>query len=137
MRTYEISYLISPGFSGEEIKESQEKISSSIQNEGGIIIEEKLPIRQKLGGPIKKSSEAYLAISTFQMNAEKLPVLEKKLRELTQILRYLILVKPFRREIFTERRRISSIKKTGETAKSRPKVEISEIEKKLEEILGR
>ena len=73
--------------------------------------------------------EAYLAVLNFQLNPENLADIEKKLKTESQILRHLILIK-------------KPVKVTTRTAIRKPptrlkekKVELKEIEKKLEEIL--
>ncbi len=90
-----------------------------------------MPVRKKPAYAIKKQSQAYLATLNFQMNPENVKNLEKKLKEEKKILRYLILAKKASRKIKPARRESAAVKSTP-----RPKVELKEIEKKLEEILG-
>jgi small subunit ribosomal protein S6 len=137
MKIYELTYLISPEVSEEELKSSQEKIIFLIQNEGGIFNGANSTIKKTLFYPIKKRQSAYLASLTFQSAPEKLEVLEKKLKAEEKILRYLILSKPktkppttFRKKMFLGKPPIPRKKVVG------GKVELKEIEKKLEEILG-
>ena len=81
--------------------------------------------------PVRKKSSngAYLSTLNFHLDPEKLGSLEKKLKSEQKILRYLILKKKILKkipEILIEKpKRIV-----------RPKVELKEIEKKLEEMLG-
>ncbi len=130
MKDYELAYLISPELSKEEVKPFQDKIISFIQNEGGVLIENVNPVNKLLSYPVKKQIQAYLAVLDFQLNPEKLAELEKKIKAETQILRYLILIKPKLKEIKAVLRKFAP-KKAPER-----KVELKEIEKKLEEILG-
>jgi len=130
MKDYELAYLISPELSKEEVKPFQDKIISFIQNEGGVLIENVNPVNKLLSYPVKKQIQAYLAVLDFQLNPEKLAELEKKIKAETQILRYLILIKPKLKEIKAVLRKFVP-KKAPER-----KVELKEIEKKLEEILG-
>jgi len=138
MKTYELTYLIAGDISGETAKEIQGKVASFIQEEGGVLLEENSLLKRKLAYPIKKStlptqqSQAYLAFLNFQIQPENLTNLEKKLKAEGQILRYLILVK-------------KKVKAIPEAVKISPKkvpvgkekkVELKEIEKKLEEILS-
>jgi len=120
MKTYELTYLISPDLSEKEVFSFQEKIISLIQEAGGTLGEVKTPVRKKM---------AYLSTLNFHLDPEKLGSLEKKLKSEQKILRYLILKKKILKkipEILIEKpKRIV-----------RPKVELKEIEKKLEEILG-
>jgi len=130
MKDYELAYLISSELSKEEVKSFQDKIVSFIQNEGGVLIENVAPLKKVLAYPIKKQTQAHLAVLDFQLNPEKLAELEKKLKAEAQILRYLVLIKPKLKEIKAVPRKFVP-KKVPER-----KVELKEIEKKLEEILG-
>ena len=133
MRLYELTYLIPPNLAEEEIKSLQEKIVSQIQEIGGILNEtSSLPIKKSLNSPIKKVSSAFLATLSFQLSPEKLQSFEKGLKAEGQVLRYMILTKPpttFRKKVAREKPAISRRKVAGK------KVELKEIEKKLEEIL--
>ena len=80
--------------------------------------------------PIKGQTQAYLTVSDFQLNPEKLADFEKKLKETAQILRYLILVKKSPKPM----RASSRVRKPKEVTEEK-KVKLKEIEKKLEEIL--
>lgn len=128
MKNYELTYLITPEITEEEIKELQGKMKSLIETEGGILIEENLANKKVLSSPIKKRSSGYLATLNFQLNSEKLTNLEKKLRSEDKILRYLILTKKKTLPLPTKPRRIIT--------KPKSKVELKDIEKKLEEILS-
>ena len=129
MKTYELTYLITPDLSEEETRAFQEKIIASLQEEGGILTEAGIISKKRLAYPIQKKIQVYLAVLTFQLNAEKLVNLEKKLKAEGQILRYIIIVKVPRKE------KVFRIKKALPPPKEK-KVELKEIEKKLEEILS-
>lgn len=129
MQSYQLSYLISSDLSEEEIKNFQEKINSLIEKEGGILNRIEKPSKKKLAYPVKKRGLASLLALDFQVNPEGLANIERKLKEEDQILRYLLITKKL--EVFPE----ISIKPKKEIEKLK-KVELKEIEKKLEEILG-
>ncbi len=137
LRNYELTYLISPELSQEELKSSQEKIISLIQNEGGIFNEANSPIKKNLFYPIKKKQSAFLVSLAFQLAPEKLDALEKQLRAEEKILRYLIISKQKIKPIATFRKRMILKKPLIPRKKAADeKVELEKIEKKLEEILG-
>jgi len=123
MKHYELIYLISPDLSETEINVLENKIISFIQEEGGVLIE--------TVKPVKKNEGNLLADLIFQITPEKLEILGKKIKSENQILRHLILTRKKPRavsEILTRPRK--------EIIKPKTKVELKEIEKKLEEILG-
>ncbi len=116
----------------EQAKELQNKVSALIKDEGGLAIGGSLISKKRLAYPIKKQSQAYLVTDIFQLSPEKLADLEKTLKVETQILRYIILIKRPMREIKKSR---MFIEPKIEKPKKEKKVELKEIEKKLEEIL--
>lgn len=131
MKNYEITYLISSDLSEEQVQQTQSRLVALIQEEGGLMLEEKTPFRKKLAYPVKKYSQAYLSFLVFQLDPEKLKSLEKKIKEVGQILRYLLLIKRPVKERMVDFGRKPRIKKT----EKEKKVEIEEIGKKLDEIL--
>jgi small subunit ribosomal protein S6 len=132
MKYYELTCLISPDFKEEELKDYQEKITSLIVKEEGILDKVKSFGKKKLAYPIKKKETAYLSTISFYLSPQKIVNLEKKIKREAEILRYLILAK-----------KISEIKKapqislpTAKKMEKPKKVELKDIEKKLKEILG-
>ncbi len=132
MKLYELTYLISPELSPEELNFFQEKLITFLQEEKGVLIEKSKLIRKNLAYPIKKKSWAILGFLNFNLNKENLESFEKKLKAEKQILRFLILNKKLSRKPLKVPRKPLISKKI---LKPRKKVDISEIEKKLEEIL--
>ncbi len=136
MKSYELTFLISTDLAEEEAKQFQDKIISLIQTEGGILTTRSIILRKKLAYLIKKQIQAFLAILTFQIEPIKLINLEKKLKLESQILRYLILIKPPVKKMPARRKRVPEIvPKEPTISPLKKKVELKEIEKKLEEIL--
>ena len=140
MKNYELTYLITSNFSMEEAQAFQGKITSFIQEEGGILTEEGILVRRKLAYPIKKQQQAYLASLTFQVSPEKIAGLEKKLKAEKEILRYLLIIKVPVKKMPQRIRRPARAPEITPEAKEvilpkEKKVELKEIEKKLEEIL--
>jgi ribosomal protein S6 len=127
MKYYELTYLISPDLSEREALDFQEKIISLIQEGGGALGEVKEPVKKKM---------AYLATLNFHLEPEKLESLEKKLKAEGQILRHMILTKPKQvKETHLLGKKPAAQKPAKKTPKPEAKVELKEIEKKLEEIL--
>ena len=135
MKVYKLTYLISPEVSEDDLKTLQEKINSLIQNEGGILDEVSTPTKKELAYPIKKQTMTYLVNLSFRSGPEGLENFEKKLKAEDKILRYSILIKPHIK--ISLARSIKLPKKTEVSPKkpTKPKAELKEIEKKLEEIL--
>jgi len=142
MKNYQLTYLISPDLSEKELKNLSEKIKNFIREETGTLEKITEPSKRELGYPIQKRAEGFLATLDFSLGAEKLGNLENKLKSEKQILRYLILIKKVVRERpkrIIKKEVSPRIKKPLEiTKKVTPpkKVELKEIDKKIEEILG-
>ncbi|MFH1714046.1 MAG: 30S ribosomal protein S6 [Candidatus Nealsonbacteria bacterium] len=140
MKNYELTFLISPDLPEEEAKGFQQKINSYIQEQEGLLINGNILLKRTLAYPISKISEAYLAVSVFQLNPEKLAEVEKKLKEENQIIRYLITVVKKERKLPARRIKAlvqkSKVTVTERTEPQEKKVELNEIDKKLEEILN-
>ncbi len=138
MRHYELTYLISPELSEEEIRGFQEKIISLIQGVGGSLSEVLEPTRKKMVYPVRKKSSngVYLTTLNFNLSPEKLGGLEKGLKSENQVLRHIILTKPRTKEVLGLSKKVPPSKLPKKIVKPEAKVELKEIEKKLEEILG-
>lgn len=108
MKDYELTCL------GQE-DSLQEKAASLISQEQGILID--------------SAKRVNLFVFNFQMEPEKVANLEKKLSESNQFGRFMVLAKKPAKLVLTSKRRF-------ERKEPKAKVEIAEIEKKLEEILG-
>ncbi len=133
MRSYGMTYLISAETPGEELRLLQEKISSLIQKQEGIVNEAKTPIKRGLAYKIKKQREAFISGLDFYLKPEALAELESELRSEKRIIRYLIWAKP---KVGVARIKKEPIKTGSRTLTKEKKVELKEIDKKLEEILG-
>lgn len=131
MRLYELTYLISPEVSEKDLVSLQENIASFIQEKEGLLTEVSPPAEKKLAYPIKKKERAFLASMIFQLKPERLKELEEKLKGEEKILRYLILLQKMPKKAPSP----PSLSKK-KIVEKKPKVELKEIEKKLEEILG-
>jgi small subunit ribosomal protein S6 len=128
MNLYEFTYLISPELSKEEIKSLQEKIKSLVIKEKGVLGKINPPVRKRLAFKIKKEKEAFLDTITFSLDSENLKKIEKELKQQKQILRYLL----FKKNLMKKRAKFTARTKV----KPKTKVELKEIEKKLDEILN-
>ncbi|MCD6148622.1 30S ribosomal protein S6 [bacterium] len=134
MRFYELTFLVSANASEEEMENLREKITSLVQKEG-VLINGPFFQKRALAYPIKKQDWAIFGTLDFQMKPEALIKFERKLKSEPRILRYLLI-----REEEWKRSAKSpqpSVLKKKTKIHKREKVELKEIDKKLEEILGK
>ena len=131
MRNYELTLIVSPEISEGAVNDIIGKVTTQIQEEGGIISKEEVLGRRKLPSFIQKHPSGYLTLVSFSMQPEQLTGVEKTIKEEKQILRHMLLSKPLKvREIPT----ITTKTPTTKTAESEEKINIEDIDKKLEEI---
>jgi ribosomal protein S6 len=140
MKYYELTYLASPELSEAEAKEIQQKINTSVQNRGGILDFSSEPARISLKYPIKKNSEAYLITLVFNLKQEDIQALEKEIKTEGKIIRFLLFSKIKAKEPEIEIEELPKEESIAEPdiikkTEKEKKVELKDIEKKLEEIL--
>jgi ribosomal protein S6 len=133
MRNYDLTLIFSPLLADEEANDLFQQFVSFVQEQGGILGDQRLLGKKPLLAPIRHAKEGYLAVITFSLNEEKLPNLEKKCKETPQILRFFI-VKQAKRVI--KKARIIPIPEMASTPiqKKEGKIDLQDIDEKLEEI---
>ena len=149
---YELGFTISPSLTEEEAKEFHQKIKGEAQVLGAFIDEEGSIEKRRLSYPIKKVREAYFGFFKFIFSPQKFADLKTKMN-VPNVLRFL-LIKTRRapqRQISTRPMKMAdatlnqtenseyqqTVKKTQKSIDIAPPVNIEEIDKKLEEILGK
>lgn len=144
-KNYELAYLVVPSVSEEEALATAGKLSGILETEHGIIRHLETPKKRKLAYPIKKEKTAYFGWTTFTASPNTVARLGKKVGELPEILRHMIVEerietrKPFLRP-FTPRGTDSAAQRAipREAPKAgAEKLDLETLDKKLEEILGK
>ncbi|MFH1582265.1 MAG: 30S ribosomal protein S6 [bacterium] len=137
MKYYELTYLITPDLSEEEARAFQTKVNSFIADQG-ILEEGNVILRKKLAYPIQKKEQSYMAVATFNALPGKIADLEKQLKEEKEILRYILVIKEKQKtlKVRPHLARGKPLVETKEPTIQEKKVELKEIEKKLDEILN-
>ena len=147
MKSYELTFLALSSISEDELKTAQENIISFIKDRGGNHQELRGPVKRELSYSLRKKSGGDFFALNFCLNPDALMDFEKKLKSESKILRYIIIVKkPEAKVIIIKRRKAikapkAIIERGGKPRvlthkKGQTKVELQEIEKKLEEILN-
>ena len=152
MKNYYLSYLVSSELSDDEQTRFSQNIASLIQEQGGVLEKQDILKEKRLAYVIKKQDRALLGFLFFFMEPQKLEAVKDKLKENEKMLRFMITLqkikktKPSRsslkRPVKTFGKKTEGlafapiIDKTLESKeKPKEKVELKEIEKKLDEIL--
>lgn len=117
MKLYELNYSTVPNLAEEEQKNLQERLISSLQIQ-----------------PLKQESLGFLTTIEFYSEPAKIEEMEKKIKAEPAVKRFLLVKKPTLRAHLKPKRTLGTLPKT-EKKTEKPKVELQEIEKKLDEIL--
>ena len=130
MRYYELTYIASPELSESDAKNIQQKLISSIQDKEGILDSSTNPEEIELSYLIKKRGQAYLTSLIFYFKSENIDNLKKEIKAENSILRFLLFAKKNPKKVKISKRSPAPVEKT-----EKKKVELKDIEQKLEEIL--
>lgn len=157
MKTYELTYIISPEITLEESESKTKELEKQIQEKGGLVIKSDKPVAKTLSYQIKKYGSGFFAVLEFQAEPEAIAELKNSLEKDSQILRHIFLVKnpakkikkqrvkpvtitePVLKEVEKEKKEEKTEKTTikkVKSEKSKEKADIEDIDKKLDEILS-
>ena len=135
---YEVAYLISPAYSEEEARSFHQSIKNKAQGAGGLIERDLDVVKRRLAHPIKKMAEAHLASFLMTLGSDKLDEFKSALTS-KEVLRYMLsrgkrqpVRLPYKPRLKPQAEKISTA-----AADAQPASNIAEIDKKLEEILGK
>jgi ribosomal protein S6 len=140
---YEMTYLISPALTDEEALQFHQTIKNAVLGFGGLIETEGDVKKQRLSYPIKKMTDAYVAWCRFTLGSDKIAPLQKNMEQPSVLRSLVVHTKPIPvRQI--QGRVIKAVpvaetptpKATRQREVEQPAVNMEEIDKKLEEILG-
>jgi small subunit ribosomal protein S6 len=136
---YELTCIINPNLSEQEVAAQTDKIRGFINEFGGQIKNERLGEKRRLAYPMKKHGYGFYVTVEFNAEPENIIELEKKLRLEAQILRHLLISKDepgqAPRKFIPRPKPMPEM--TAKPAVETPaeKIKIEEIDKRLEEIL--
>lgn len=130
MKYYELTCLASSQLSELELNDLRQKIERLIQDKEGILDLSENPKRVNLSSTIKEEKQAYLISFSFSFKAENINKLSKKIKDNSSILRSILYIKnkPKVKETIIKKSTTGSIK-------TKSKIKLKDIEKKLDEIL--
>lgn len=134
---YEYSYFLKSA--GEnEIAETAEKIKEEIKKKNCVIIEEDPAKQRRLSYPVKKQKEGFFGTIKFIAEPENANLLVPVFKNNKDILRFFIkkIIKKSGTRNDKKRNARHFVKKLKPQTQSQNGVQIAEIDKKLEELLG-
>jgi ribosomal protein S6 len=157
MKTYELSYIVSPEMTSEEAEAIAKEIESEIQGKEGTVSKQSNPVAKTLSYPIKKHASGFFGFSEFQLEPEKVVELQEFLAKNKKIVRHMLTIKEAA-ELKKERRTRNKIveptifniekkaepvaviepeeEKPAKVKAEKEKVELKDIEQRLDELLS-
>lgn len=148
MKPYELTYIISPEISGEQAEAEAKNIETFIQGKEGVIVKSEKPQPKTLSYNIKKQSSGFIGVVEFQLEPEHIEELITMLGKDSKVIRHMLVVKnppKVQKERRMKRKPVEVVEtesKKEETTevveekKPAKKVELEDIEKRLDEILS-
>lgn len=149
MKTYDLTYIISPEINSEEAAAFAKEVEAFIQSKEGTIIKQQSPVAKTLAFPIKKHASGFVGSIEFQVEEENIKELNEKLGKDAKVSRHMIVIKEAQKPRKERGSRRAAPTFTTETKAEEPKeeapakvveekskVELKDIEQKLDEILG-
>ena len=148
VKHYEIAYLINPDISEDEVFGVAGRITGAVQDASGVVGRIEEPKKRALAYPIRKFKEAYFGWTTFASAPSSVADIAKRLRQEPSIIRRLIseevkrpMLPPrpprprLRREVGAPLGEVRPF--TPAAPKEEDQAKIEELDKRLEEILGK
>lgn len=154
MKTYELTYIVSPDVNSEEAAAKAKEFEAAIQSKEGVVVKQSNPIATTLSYPIKKRASGLVGVIEFQLEPEKLVEIKQMVEKDGKIVRHMLIIKnPIKPrkerrgkrefvapEIKIEHKAVKEVKTEEVPAEAKQveknKVELKDIEQKLDEILG-
>lgn len=142
MKTYETTYIFTSKMELRDAEDLSKELQTQITQKEGVVLKSDRTAAQVLAYPIKRESSGYFTTVTFQIEGDKVKGLDEGWSKNQKILRHITTIKkPVKVGKKERTRRFPFFKTDVESAFKRPadhkateKVNLEEIEKKLEEI---
>lgn len=143
MKHYELTYLVSPKLSEEQVVDINEKINTFIQDKGGILGLTEKPKQMQLAYPIKKFETAWIISNDFYTEKKFISELKKIVEGDKNIIRYLVVGKEsqqrnnsYKESQIDEKYEVATTAKSeGDKRPKKDKASLEDLDKKLEELL--
>ncbi|MBI3951971.1 MAG: 30S ribosomal protein S6 [Acidobacteria bacterium] len=89
LRTYELLYIISPTVPDQQVEKLADQVKDHITNLGATVTKVEKLGRRRLAYEIKHHREGTYILTQFQSQGREIPELERRLRVMDNVLRYL------------------------------------------------
>ncbi|MDP3710573.1 MAG: 30S ribosomal protein S6 [bacterium] len=142
VKNYEIAYLLPISLSEEEVLTYTHKLSSWIEDAKAVVKYSETPKKRRLAYPIRKETGAYFGWMTFSSSPSFIKSIDKNIKNDKDILRYLIVDRTgeetqVRPVYYAPTKTTEQPAASTQENKTDEKLDLEELDKKLEEILGK
>src|SRR3989338_5410452 len=143
-KKYELAYLLSPAIAEEDTLNWTGRIARIIEEAKGMVRHQENPRKIRLAYPVKKERSAYFGWITFTATPDLLSMLEKRMKTAENVIRHMVVeeeeipVQPPR--TFIPRPALPAKPRfpiPEAPKKEEERLDLEELDKKLEEILGK
>lgn len=131
MKNYEFVYIIAGDLGEEEVKKTSQKVLDLIKKNEGKILKEERWGKKSLAYPIKKQNYGFYILLNLEIEPSKIQILEKEIKLIPEILRYLFLKIELKKAI---KKIVTSQKKENKTEKGikgKAKLRVSSTKKSI------
>lgn len=143
MPHYELLYIVSNKYSEEELRPILDQANKIIKDNGGAITSHEEWGKKRLAYPIEHFIYGYYNLIEFNIVSDKLAKINNELRLAKEIMRYQIVAKKIKsaaavkkeKEIFAKIATKAAAQEKATEEKTRGKVDLEELDKKLDKIL--
>lgn len=134
MNHYETVFILIPVLSADQTKETVDKFTNLITENGGVVVNKEEWGQRKLAYPIQRLSTGYYVFVEFDAEPSFVDTLEVNFRRDENVIRFLTFKQDkFAHEYAEKRRRIRSEKAANSAQETEPKAEESKEEENTEE----
>lgn len=145
-KKYELAYLLPSAVAEEEVLTWSGKIAKIIEDAKGLVRHQEVPKKRRLAYAVNKETSAYFGWTTFTIASDLVSTVEKNIKAIEGVLRHMLVeetevpLQPLR--TFMPRATPAPQRPkpaTPQDAAKEPeeKLDLEELDKKLEEILGK
>jgi small subunit ribosomal protein S6 len=145
-KNYEMLYIAHPDLEA-NIEVISQRVQSLVTARGGTVESEDIWGKRKLAYPIRKLQYGVYVLVNFALEPDKLADLNRQLLLLDEVIRFMIIIRPERKESTKPRRAPRPLRAKTEAPAETEKPEkkeptkdeserMKELDKKLEEIIG-
>jgi len=93
MKTYELTYIVSPEMSSEEAEAKGKEIESAITSREGAILKQSNPVAKTFSHPVGKKASGFLGVLEFNLDPEKVVELQEILKKDDKVVRHMLIIK--------------------------------------------